>query len=294
MTKKPLTAPVARLFRAGTFISLFTMSMLGATPLLPSVRADESQAKQEMPAGELVQQVVRNELNAQDQDKSLWKYREIRQEEGRTELREIVETRDGEVHRVLAVNGKPLSEKQREIEERRIQGVLANPNEFRERQENAAHDAEQERQLLRMLPQAFLYSYSGIGSGSIRLKFRPNPQFHATNHESEVFHHMEGEILVNARQHRLAEIDGRLLTEVKFWDGLLGHLDKGGTFCVKQRNIGGGHWEMTELDVEMNGKALFFKTIAVHQKQTDSDFHPLPDHTTLKQAGELLAINMPN
>jgi hypothetical protein len=101
-------------------------------------------------------------------------------------------------------------------------------------------------------------------------------------------------MLVDPLNHRLAEIQGKLVTKVKFWDGLLGHLDKGGTFVVKQKNVGGGHWEMTELNVQMDGKALFFKTIAVREKEIYSDFHPLPEQTTLKQAGPLLAINTAN
>ena len=262
--------------------------------LAPHAHADDPKIKTPTEASQLASEVVRNELAAQEQDKSLWKYREVHQQDGKAELREIVETRDGEVHRVLAINGKPLSEKERQNEERRIQKLLSNPNEFREKQRNLAHDADQERNLLKMLPQAFLYTSDGIRDGLVKLKFRPNPQFHATSHESEVFHHMEGELWVDARSHRLAEIDGRLMTEVKFWDGLLGHLDKGGTFCVRQRDVGGGHWEMTDLDVDMNGKALFFKTIAVHEKQADSHFRQLPEHTTLKQAGELLAINTLN
>ena len=92
-------------------------------------------------------------------------------------------------------------------------------------------------------------------------QFRPNPAFHPTSHESEVFHYMEGTMLVDRKQHRLAALEGRLTSEVTFWRGVLGHMDKGGTFVVRQRNVGGGHWEMTSLDVQMDGKALFFKTI---------------------------------
>lgn len=66
-------------------------------------------------------------------------------------------------------------------------------------------------------------------------------------------------MLVDPRQNRLAEIDGRLVTEVKFWGGLLGHLDKGGTFTVKQEDVGGGHWQMVELNVQMSGRALLFQ-----------------------------------
>ncbi len=264
-----------------------------ALTLLPLFSQEENAVRgPRRSAGEIAREVVRNELNAQDQDRSLWKYRQISEQDGKTQVFEVVETRDGELHRLLSVNGRPLNPKERGNEDRRIQTLLANPEQYREKQNNAAHDAEQARKLLKLLPEAFLYSYDGGRDGElVTLKFRPNPDFHAQTHESEVFHHMEGVMLVDRREHRLAELDGHLMTEVKFWDGLLGHLDKGGTFTVKQRNVGGGHWEITELNVQMSGKALLFKMISVHEKRLDSDFRALPEQTTLRQAEELLAVN---
>jgi len=241
-------------------------------------------------AGDLARQVVHNEVDAQDQDKSLWKYRQVREEDGNIKVLEIAETKDGEMYRLLAVNGQSLSGKERQDEDRRIEKIVENPSEFQERQKNARHDAEQERKLLTMLPDAFVYQYDGTDGGRVKLKFLPNPNFRASDRESEVFHHMEGTMLVDPRQNRLAEIDGRLVTEVKFWGGLLGHLDKGGTFTVKQEDVGGGHWQMVELNVQMSGRALLFKTIAVHEKLRNSDFQPLPDRTTIEQASKFLAI----
>jgi hypothetical protein len=263
---------------------------------LPQLTMGKQDATTEphLSAAELAREVVHNELNAQDPDKSLWMYRQVREEDGKIEDLQVIETNDGEMHRLIAVNGSVLRGKDRQNENRRIQTILANPGEFREKQKNVEHDAEQERKLLEMLPDAFLYQYDGTDGGLIKLKFLPNPGFHANNRESEVFHHMEGVMIVDAQQYRLAEIDGRLVSEVKFWGGLLGHLDKGGTFSVKQEDVGGGHWETVDLNIQMSGRALFFKTISVHEKQSDSDFHALPDHTTLKQATELLSIETGN
>jgi len=42
------------------------------------------------------------------------------------------------------------------------------------------------------------------------------------------------------------------------------------------------------MNVQMNGKALFFKTIAVRQKDIRSDYQRVPDHLTLAQAANLL------
>jgi hypothetical protein len=42
------------------------------------------------------------------------------------------------------------------------------------------------------------------------------------------------------------------------------------------------------MHVNMRGKALFFKTIAVQQQETRSNFQPVPDNLSLSQAAEEL------
>jgi hypothetical protein len=68
---------------------------------------------------------------------------------------------------------------------------------------------------------------------------------------------------------------------------LLGHLDKGGTFFVKQQEVSPGCWAMTRMDVQMNGKALFFKTISVRTNEIDTDFHAVPAAASIQQAAAL-------
>ncbi len=98
---------------------------------------------------------------------------------------------------------------------------------------------------------------------------------------------MDGFIIVNTRQNRLVEISGQLTNGVGFLGGLFGHLDPGGTFDVRRQEIAPQYWAISHLKVNMNGKILFFKTIAVQQDETHSDFQRIPDTTTLTQAEEL-------
>jgi len=86
-------------------------------------------------------------------------------------------------------------------------------------------------------------------------------------------------------------LDGTLTSAVQFWGGVLGYLDQGGTFVFRQKDVGAGHWEMTDISVQMNGKALFLKTSAVREKEIHSDFRQLPETTTLKQAANFLEAN---
>jgi hypothetical protein len=121
----------------------------------------------------------------------------------------------------------------------------------------------------------------------VELKFVPNPKFHSSGYSEMVFHHMEGTLTLDLRQKRLVEISGHLDSEVKFAGGLFGHLDKGGTFYVKQQEVAPGRWVMIKMDVQMNGRALFFKTIGVREIETDTDFHPVPPHASMQQLAAL-------
>jgi len=93
---------------------------------------------------------------------------------------------------------------------------------------------------------------------------------------------------VSASQKRLIAIDGRLTSEVKFGGGLLGHLEKGGQFMVKRTQVAPNDWEVTELTVNMQGKALLFKSISVQQKELHSNFERMADDISIADAAGLL------
>ena len=99
---------------------------------------------------------------------------------------------------------------------------------------------------------------------------------------------MQGTVLVDSQQRRLAAIDGKLTSEVKFFGGIFGHLEKGGTFNVEQKEVAPQVWEVSVMHVHMSGKALLFKTIDVQEDETYSDFKAVPANTSLEQAAQRL------
>jgi hypothetical protein len=101
---------------------------------------------------------------------------------------------------------------------------------------------------------------------------------------------MDGFVILNIKADRLVEISGRLTHGVEFGGGLLGHLDPGGTFDVRREEVAPGYWAITKLKVNMNGKILFFKTIAVQQDEVDSHFRKIPDSTTLVEAEKMAEV----
>jgi len=234
-----------------------------------------------------VRDILQNELRAQADDHSLWCYRKLTDKDGKQQLFAACQTKTLEIDRLMAVNGKPLTEQQWTEENQRIERLLNNRSQLKKEKQQQREDGEQATRMLRMVPDAFLFQQESSEGNRITLHFTPNPAFRPSGASEMVFHHMEGTLTLDVKQKRLVEISGRLNNDVKFAGGLLGHLDKGGTFYVKQQEVGPGCWEMTRMDVQMNGKALFFKTISVRTREIDTDFHAVPAAASIQQVAEL-------
>jgi hypothetical protein len=200
----------------------------------------------------------------------------------------VVETKSGSLDRLIAIAGEPLTGAQQRGETERLLRLSHNPEEQHKLEQTRRKDAEQCNRFLQMIPDAFLFEYAGESGSLIKLTFKPNPRFQPPSREGKVLHEMAGEIWVDAKQQRLVSINGQLLNEVKFARGLLGYLEKGGQFTVKRTEITPGHWELTEMAVDMRGKALLFKTISVQQKELHSNFQHVPDDLSLSDAAGLL------
>jgi hypothetical protein len=237
--------------------------------------------------GQVVRETMNHEIAAEAKDQSLWCYRKLQEKDGKQETYAVCQAKGAELDRLVAVNGKELDEKQREAENQRIENLVKNKRELARQARRQREDAKHAEDLMKLISNAFLIRLESRNNDQVILKFTPNPQFRPSGHETEVYHHMEGTLTLDVQQKRLAEISGRLVSTVKFGGGLLGHLDKGGTFLVKQEAVAPGCWQMTTLDVRMNGKALFFKTIAVRQKEINSQFRPVPAPTTIEQLAEM-------
>lgn len=268
-------------YRLGTFaIALPFLFAIGA---LAQAAGDSDKS-----ANDLARRVITNEAKTEAADHSHWMLRlETDKPEGK-EVSEVVETAHGNLQRHLVLNGRPLTENQQREEDRRIERLVHNPAALRKSSKADSDDSEQSQKLLKMMPDAFLFTFGERRGDLVQLHFKPNPRYHAATREAQVFHAMQGDIWLSEKQSRLAQITGRLDQEVKFGRGLLGHLDSGGTFEVKQEEVAPGYWELILLNVNMKGKVLFFKTISVQQHERRSGFRKLPDDVTLAQAAEML------
>jgi hypothetical protein len=265
------------------FVSLFSVFALSLSAL-----ALQAQQKQDFHAQNLVRAAVQVELAADRDDHSRWQYRDVNRKPDGEFLYHVVETDHGSVKKKLRQNGQLLTPNELKAEDARIQSFVNDPAQQAKQRKDGAQDDKRAENMLRMLPDAFLWTVKNDEADTVTLAFIPDPNFTAPSMEARVFAAMAGEIVVNKQQNRLQTIKGQLIHDVTFGWGLFGRMNQGGTFNVERRELAPGVWQITESHVHINGHVLLFKTISEQEDEVKSDFRRTPPSTTLEQAATIL------
>jgi hypothetical protein len=262
------------------FVSVGLVLRAQTTPdSLPSLPKD---------ANQLVRDAIKHQIEADAADHTHWRYHIHREDEKGSQDRDVIDTKDGQIARTLLINGQPLTPEQRSADELRMKKLVDDPSERAKRDKRAKEDESKAAQMFKAIPDAFVFKYEGAENGQVRLSFFPNPHYDAPTRELQVFRSMSGKMWIDRAGLRMTRLDGSLFEDVTFGWGLLGRLNKGGTFSVSQSRVADDHWEIVSLDVRMSGHAVVFKTINVKQLQRISGFHRISDSMTISEAYQLL------
>jgi hypothetical protein len=248
----------------------------------------QAQQAPEIPAGQLVREVVYNELNDHARH-GYWRYWIERRSQNGTRLEDQVETIDGPVTRLAENNGQPLDVNAQRQEQARLEHLLHSPQEQAKHLQEYTEDEKRIGRILALLPDAFLYEYDGEEDGCYRFRFRPNPNFPPHSIEARVFHAMSGKAWINVRYKRLARLEGRVGENVDFGFGILGRLYKGGWFQLARTQVSPTDWKTTKLEIHMSIRALLVKTFARETSEARGGFEPVPPGLTLAQGMKMLS-----
>jgi hypothetical protein len=273
--------------RKATLRDLIKLPRLAVAFLLTVFLTAPAPAQSSPPlAADLVNVVVANEL-ADRVERRKWMYMIVKQDGKQILTEEQVETRDGPLYRLLAIDGKPLDADRRQQDDARINRLLHDPSE--QLKVKRAHDEDEQKleTLMHLMPEAFLYDYDGVQGDLVRVKFRPKPSYNPPTYEARVVHSLAGTILIDSQQKRLARLTGRLINPVEFGYGLLGHIDNGGTVEIGRMEVGPSQWKTALIDIQVSGRLVLFKTISKQEYEIRSDFRPVPDSLSLSQANDL-------
>jgi hypothetical protein len=280
---RSVLAPLAAFVLAG--------SVFPGSPAAASGQTLSQNGNPAIDPAKIVRDASYNELHSPKPGRS-FSYRQHKVDAKGSMVKEIVETKDGDVARLIEKNGKPLPPEDEQAEIDRLNNLLAHPEIQEHRHKKEQEDSARGDEMVRMLPDAFLYTFDGMVEGPsglcYRLKFRPNPAFTPPDREGEVYHGMVGELWVDRSQLRLAKIDAHLISDVNFGWGVLGRLYKGGSILVQNADVGLHHWETIHMKLNLQGKLLMLKSIDYSTTEDFSDFKIQPQELGYQEAIRLL------
>jgi hypothetical protein len=240
---------------------------------------------------QIVNAAVESQLEADRVDHSNWIYREHDPAPGHDAIYMCVGSPQGEIRRMVELNGKPPDAATAEAEDARITQYINSPAEQATAAKNTAHDDVQATELLKMLPLAFTWTIRSETPELITLDYKPNPKFEGPDMQSRVMSTMAGQLIIarNGNHYRIRSFRGALVSDFKIAYGILGRLYKGGTFDIERREVGPGFWEITETHIHIAGHALIFKTIGTQEDSNKYDWKPSPA-ANLHEAAKILGV----
>jgi hypothetical protein len=235
----------------------------------------------------IVRQVVENELQAQAGESICWRYIVQTQEADKSRTDLVIETREGTLKRLVSQNGRPLTPQQSLQEDRRLLHLIQDRRDLEKQKREEAADSLKVQRLFKMLPDAFVFTLEAADEQTLRLSFVPNPKFNPPTFESKIFRVLQGSMLVDASRKRLVEVRGRLLRDLDFGFGLFGKLNKGGILELRQTEIEPGRWVVAFVNVQVTGRAWFFRTVGMQRQESRMAFQRVAENLTLEAAAEM-------
>ncbi len=238
---------------------------------------------------QLVQAMVANE---DDEESHRDQYEFLAQERsertgGHLWTEQVVETKQGRVRLLLAEDGKPLSPERAQLERAKLDVIVANPQAFLRQEQTQKKDEASAREMLDMLPRAFLFDNVRLADGVWKMDFHPNPAYTPTSLQERVLYGMSGWVAIDAHAQRLLHIEAQLPHDISIGFGLLATVRAGSRFTSDRRDVD-GHWRTVHVLSDIRGKAALFKSVSRNSEVSRSEFVYQDNGITVVQAVALL------
>lgn len=197
------------------------------------------------------------------------------------------ETQWGTLRYLTAEDGKPLSSERTAEEKARLAQAAADPESF-QKEQMKDDEGQRARQMLALLPEAFLFDSPRREGQAISISFRPDPAYTPSTMEERVLHAMSGNLTIDAESMRLLQIQGQLPEDVRLGLGPLATVRAGSSFSTLREHLVGDDWRTARVQTDIKARVLFLTALARQQDSRYDEFRKLPDDVSLREASALL------
>ncbi|HEY0263899.1 MAG TPA: hypothetical protein VGC07_05195 [Granulicella sp.] len=208
------------------------------------------------------------------------------------QLRDVIETKDGTVARVLARGDKPLTAEESKGERDRLTSLMNSPQDYEKHAKNDASSRKMAVDMIKLMPDAMIYTYTpgqpdagpGEGEGVVVMDYHPNPKWSPPSTLSEALTGLEGRVWIDAKTHTMVRMQGHIFKGVNFGWGMLAHIYPGGQLALEQTHITGNRWIYLHFTEQITVRALMVKMLNLHTQIDASEFAVLPEALTYQEA----------
>jgi hypothetical protein len=258
------------------YVSGFVTLAVAAGMALPTAVPSQT-------AKELIGDACHNELQQREKG-TLWSYVAERHSNNHVFREQVIETVDIPVRHLLTVDGYPPTLLQMKEENDQHRELLNNASRRHTIQKQQDNDDKKMEELLRLIPEVFVFEDQGKEGQSERIAFHPNPGFKPKTYEQRILHALDGRVFIDLHDKRIARLSGSLGTTVEFGYGVIGHVERGGTTEITRVHLSPGVWKTSAEKIDIDGRFVVLKTINKHQDESRTGFEPVAPDTTFAQA----------
>jgi hypothetical protein len=231
-----------------------------------------------------VKEIIQRSVDANKAD---WKaqpeydYSERVKESGHTKTFDVLMILGSPYHRLVAVDGKPLSPQQKaneqnklnqEIAKRRSETPAQRANRIAEWNRSTQHD----HFLIEQLTKAFDFKLEGTptvnGHDVYELTATPRPDYRPPNNHAKVLTGMKGKLWIDRKTFQWVKVEAQVIHAVSI-EGFLARVLPGTRFELRQAPVAPGVWLPTFFSVKSRAKIFFFVPHNSQEEDTFSDYH---------------------
>jgi len=249
----------------------------------------------------LAAEAAANELLALHHKGSYLRYRMETINERGDQVRDVIESKDGTVARLILKDGKPLTAEQDKAERQRLNDMIASPAAYAKHVKNTESEKSMADKLVPLIPDAMINTFtpgqpqSGKNGGApeIVLDYTPNPKFVPPSTQAQALTGLQGRVWIDAKTHYVVRMEGTVFRPVNFGWGVLAHIYPGGKLEMNQTNTGDNRWIFTDFSMELSVRALMVKKLDIRSSAKSSNYQKLEPMSYQDAIRLLLATPLP-
>lgn len=248
---------------------------------------------------------ARNEVEVVQYGSSYLRYRVHIVSSKGDQIRDVVESRDGTVARLIYRNNGPITAGEDANERQRLQDMLNSPSAFASHIQTDQSGKKTAVTFLKLLPEAMTYTFVAgqpqrprppggtHDQPEIVVDFQPNAAWNPPTMTAEALTGLSGRVWIDAETHYMTRMEANVFRSVNFGWGLFAHIYPGGRLEIEQHRVSERRWMVSHYVEHLTIRALMLKTLKENLEIEPSSFRAVPEMNYRDAINLLLASPLP-